>query len=377
MKVLLCASAYPPAGGGVQTYAYSMALHLARRGIELWVLARSKERTPELDARVGARRTLRVGHKFSLWPAFAWAAMAWRPQAVFLTHRADFLRPALLWGRVLGLPVVVTVHGNELYGSPRREALVEALKKTQAVITVSRYARERLLSMGLEEGKVFAIPNGVDPAAFDPALDGSLLKRRLGLEGKKMVLSVGRLVRVKGFDTVVQALPEVARAFPDVAYVLVGRGPEEESLRALSRELGMEDRVIFAGEVPHEELSRAEDAFYNACDIFVMPSREDRETGAVEAFGIAFLEAAACAKPVVGTRSGGAEEAVLDRKTGLLVEPENPGALARALITLLSDRELCARLGAAGRERVERELNWERAVSQVEGVLRGVLHAGS
>ncbi|MFQ6111353.1 MAG: glycosyltransferase family 4 protein, partial [Nitrospinota bacterium] len=370
MKVLLCASAYPPASGGVQSYAYSMALHLAQRGNELWVLARSKERAPELDARVGARRTLRLGSKLSLWPSFAWAIMAGRPQAVFLTHRADFLRPALMWRRLLGLPVVVTIHGNELYGSPRREALVEALKKAQAVITVSRYGRGRLLAMGLEEGKVFAIPNGVEPGAFDPWLDGSPLRQRLGLEGKKILLSVGRLVRVKGFDIAIQALPEVVRALPEVVYVLVGSGPEEGGLKALSRKLGLEGRVIFAGEVPHEELSRPEAAFYNACDLFVMPSREDRQSGAVEAFGIAFLEAAACAKPVVGARSGGAEEAVIDGKTGLLVEPENPGALARAIITLLGDRELSERLGAAGRERVERELNWERAAAQVEGVLR-------
>ncbi len=192
-----------------------------------------------------------------------------------------------------------------------------------------------------------------------------------------MLLSVGRLVRVKGFDLVIRALPEVLRAVPDAVYVLVGSGPEEESLRAASRELGVEERVVFAGEVPYEELSRPGGAFYNACDLFVMPSREDRESGAVEAFGIAFLEAGACGKPVLGTRSGGAGEAVLDGETGLIVEPENPAALARAIVRLLTDRELAARLGASGRERVVRELNWERAASQVEGVLRGVIRAGS
>jgi len=371
VRLLVGAPAYPPGVGGVQTLSARLAGALAGRGHEVSVLARGREPDPHIDAETAPARVRRVGWKPLLWPAFVGRALAERPDAMLLTHRADFLRPALLLRRLAGLPLAVVVHGNEVYGSPRREALVAALGEADAIIAVSRYARERLVAMGLPEGKTHAIPNGVHVEGFDPPGAGETVRERLGLEGRRVILSVGRLARVKGFDGVIRALPRVADRFPDVVYLVAGRGPEEGALRRLARDLGVAERVRFLGEISSGELGRGEHAYYQACDLFAMPGREDRAEGAVEAFGIAYLEAGACAKPVIGGLAGGAREAVAEGESGLLADPDRPEAVAEAVLRLLASPELARRLGENGRRRAEAR-TWSRVAGEYEAVLQGI-----
>jgi len=371
VRILVGAPAYPPEVGGVQTLSARLAGALAQRGHEVSVLAQGGAADPRIDAETAPARVRRVAWKPLLWPAFLARFLADRPEAILLTHRADFLRPALMLRRLGGPPLAVVVHGNEVYGSPRRRALVAALAGADAVVAVSRYARERLVGLGFLPGKTFAVPNGVHVEGFDPPEAGLAVRRRLGLEGKRMILSVGRLSRVKGFDSVIRALPRVAERFPDAAYVLAGRGPEESSLRRLAADLGVAERVIFVGEVPHGEMGRGDHAYYQACDLFAMPGREDRAEGAVEAFGIAYLEAGACGKPVVGGLSGGVREAVGEGESGLLADPERPEAVAEAILRLLSSPELARAMGGEGRRRAE-DRRWSRVAEEYEAILRDI-----
>ena len=149
----------------------------------------------------------------------------------------------------------------------------------------------------------------------------------------------------------------------------MGKGPEEESLRALAREAGVGEFVHFLGEVAPGALGRGDFAYYQACDVFAMPSRAEAGGKVAEAFGIAYLEAGACRKPVVGGRSGGAAEAVADGESGILVDADREGALAGALIRLLEDGELARRMGEAGRRRAEAR-RWEVVAGEYEQVLR-------
>ncbi|MEE9276575.1 MAG: glycosyltransferase family 4 protein [bacterium] len=369
MRLLLCAAAYPPSVGGVQTLSARLAGALAGRENEVWVLARGREGDPVLDAETAPARVRRVGWKPLLWPALAGRLLALRPDGVLLTHRADFLRPALCARALGGPPVVVVVHGNEVYGSPRAGALIGALARADAVVAVSRYARGRLVEMGLPPERTFAIPNGVSPEALDPPGAGEEVRRRLGLEGRKIILSVGRLVRVKGFDAVIRALPRVLEGEPRAAYVIVGEGPEGEALRGLAREMGVEARVTFLGEVPLAQMGRGAHAYYQACDVFAMPSREDPGGGDAEAFGIAHLEAGAAGKPVVGGRSGGSGEAVAEGESGLLVEADRTEEVAGALLQILTRPELARAMGEAGRRRAG-ERSWSRVAEEYEAVMR-------
>jgi len=368
VNLLVCASAYPPSVGGIQTLSARLAGALARRGNRVRVLARGREGDPRVDAETAPAQVRRVGWKPLLWPVLASQVLAERPDAILLTHRADFLRLALGMKRLGSSPVAVVVHGNEVYGSPRMKALAALLGRADAIIAVSRYARARLVDLGLPPEKTFAVPNGVFFEGFDPPEAGERVRSRLGLEGKKVILSVGRLSRVKGFDSVIRALPSVAARVPEAAYLIVGAGPEEAALRTLAAELGVAERVIFVGEVPHGEMGRGAHAYYQACDLFAMPSREDPASGAVEAFGIVHLEAGACGKPVVGGRSGGSAEAVAEGESGLLVDGDCPDELAEAILRVLTSPGLARAMGEAGRRRAEAR-PWAQVAAEYEAIL--------
>lgn len=369
MRLLLCAPAYPPSVGGVQMLSARLAGALAQRSNAVCVLARGREADAVMDAEVAPARVFRTGWKPLLWPAFFRRLAAERPDAILLTHRADFLRPALAARRLGGPPVLVVVHGNEVYGSPRQKEIIGRLARADAVIAVSGYTRGRLVEMGLSPEKVHTITNGVALDAFDPPEAGQGVRKALGLEGKKVILSVGRLVPVKGFDAVIRALSRVRENVPEAVYLIVGGGPEEDSLRALARTAGVSKWVHFLGEVAPGALGRGNSAYYQACDVFAMPSRSDTGGKIAEAFGIAYLEAGACRKPVVGGRSGGAAEAVGDGESGILVNADQENELAEALTRLLTDTELAQRMGDAGRRRAEAR-RWEIVAGEYEQVLR-------
>jgi phosphatidylinositol alpha-1,6-mannosyltransferase len=208
-------------------------------------------------------------------------------------------------------------------------------------------------------------PEGVDEGRFanlDPA-DGDVVRRKYGLEGTLVLLTVGRLVTRKGHDLVLRALPAVLSDLPGVRYLIVGTGPQESALRSLAAKQGVERAVTFAGYVEDSELC----AHYLAADVIVMPCRE--VDGDVEGFGIAFMEAAACRRPTVGGRSGGAPEAIADGETGRLVDPEDPEELAGVLTSLLGDPDLRKSMGEAGRRRVLAEFRYETISEGILGAI--------
>jgi phosphatidylinositol alpha-1,6-mannosyltransferase len=190
---------------------------------------------------------------------------------------------------------------------------------------------------------------GVDGERFRPDVNPRLIRDRYGLDGARVLLTVGRLVERKGHDVVIRALRRVSEAIGPVRYLIAGSGSEERRLRALAADLGCADEVIFIGHVSDEDLP----PLYAACDVFVMPSRALQERDGIEGFGIVFLEAGASGKPVIGGRSGGITDAVLDGTTGVLVNPQDVEEIAEALIRLLRDREDAARMGEEGRRRAE------------------------
>jgi phosphatidylinositol alpha-1,6-mannosyltransferase len=167
---------------------------------------------------------------------------------------------------------------------------------------------------------------------------------------ERILLSAGNLGkphRYKGFDTVIHALPGILEAVPEVQYVIVGDGDDRPYLERLSAEMGVAEHVKFAGSLTDEELA----AHYRACDLFVLPSRARQHIGHWdgEGFGIVYIEAALAGKAVVGSLGGGAAEAVLHRKTGLLVDPVSVKEIGDAIITLLANPDLASRMGREGR----------------------------
>jgi phosphatidylinositol alpha-1,6-mannosyltransferase len=262
---------------------------------------------------------------------------------------------------------LVWTHAVEIMDEWRRAKIVGALGDADLVITNSEYTRAFVKSAGVEESKIVKVRPGADAEHFRPGMDASGIRRRLGIEGRPTLLTVARMVKVnryKGHDVVLRALARVVKAVPDVAYVMVGEGDDVEYLAQLARERGVQDNVVFAGRLKNEELP----FIYNACDAFIMCSREDRTRRGVwaEGFGLALVEASACGKPVIAGRSGGVPDAVREGVTGLLVDPTDEVAVAAAIVKILRERELAETLGRNGRAWVEREMNWDRAGDEFE-----------
>ena len=223
-----------------------------------------------------------------------------------------------------------------------------------AIIANSSNTKKILMGAGVHEKKICIIHPGVNVHEFlDQENQGLEIRRRHKLSGP-VLLTVGRLQRRKGQDMVIKALPEVKKIFPSITYLIVGSGEEEAYLHNLCYEFGVADHVVFAGKIPDSELP----AYYAACDIFVMPNRQIGED--IEGFGMVYLEAGAAGKPVIGGKSGGTQDAIVDDVTGVRVNGEDVKDVCNAIIAFLRDFQKAKRLGENGRQRVINDFTWEQ-----------------
>lgn len=252
--------------------------------------------------------------------------------------------------RFLGCKMINYIHGEEItteteyrfFGRQRRKYL----HKADAIVAVSHFTEHALQRlMGVPASKIRLIHNGVNVQRFTPGSRPQYLVDRYRLAGKHIIATVGRTVPRKGADVLIRALPEVLKAAPDAHLLVVGEGDYRPVLEELVRTHGVEAHVSFAGKVPEEELAD----HYRLCDVFAMPNREMPD-GDTEGFGLVFLEANACGKPVIGGRAGGAVEAVRDGENGLLVDGWSVEDVAAGLIRLLTDDALRQQISQRGLE---------------------------
>ena len=182
------------------------------------------------------------------------------------------------------------------------------------------------------------------------------------------IFTLSRLIPRKGVDLIIQALPYVDISMQkDMQFVIAGSGPELENLQTRAKELGIDGRVKFLGHVPDEDLP----ALYSHAKVFALTPRRDAED--IEGFGIVYLEAAACGVPAVGTLVGGIPEAVIHNQTGVLVQPDNPRAIAEALTALLKEENKRKALGEAAKKRAYDEFRWSKRILLVKGMIEAIL----
>lgn len=262
------------------------------------------------------------------------------------------------------LPWVAYVHGwtsenlkVELYNRLDR-AIVRFADK---IVPVSEDLRARLDIEESAGGKLVTIPNAAD--SIDTTRPFADVRERYGVAGNETLFCiVGRLSPEKGHRYFVEAFKMVSAEFPEIKAVIVGDGQEREALARIVHQNGLTGRIIFAGY--QEDVS----SFYHACDMVILPSLR-------EGMPMAALEAMMFAKPVIASDVGGIPEVVLDGVTGVLVEPQNPVALAAALGGLLRDREKMAELGLAGKRRVEAEFNPRVRAQNIVKIYESLLQA--
>ena len=377
---------FPPQVGGISTMMAEIAARLGPQRVSCLVGAPGA--SLQLAAAAGdvPVRVYRSAWPFSRNRLVKLAALGTVWANVLLRERPDVLQFATCddayWGsylhRLLGLPFIVYAHGNDILAAETAawHGARTALSKAAVVLANSSYTAGLLKSrLGVRDERVRLLHPGCDTARFfpgeahaEPFDDVPALR-----SAAPVLLTVGNLVERKGHDLVIKCLPELRKRWPDLRYVIVGDGPSRGSLAALAQLLGVPDAVCFVGRVSAERLP----AFYRRCDVMVMPSRLRADRSDVEGFGIVFIEANACGKPVIGGRSGGVEDAILDGVTGFLVDPASIEDLTLRLQLLLSEKALAARLGAQGAARAAQELSWQAVAKRVGDIVDAVAERGA
>ncbi|HJS44102.1 MAG TPA: glycosyltransferase family 4 protein [Gemmatimonadales bacterium] len=345
---------YPPNSLVVSTGAYENS-------------AASDARFQQPIDRVGIRATrLRTVQGLTLWTWRSVAlSMKWHPEFIWCGELKPSGYPARWVNALRGVPYGVIVYGTELLlidakvrrSRFKRHTAGSILGKAAVIVAISRWTADlardvlRLLELDIP---IETVPLGTTPEHFRPGIDPNGVRAKYGLNGGPWLITVARLEWHKGIDTVMRALPAIRGAHPGTRYAIAGVGDRLPQLERLKHELGLSEAVRFLGAVPDQELP----ALYNAADLYVGVSR--RHDLLAEGFGISLVEASACGLAVVGGRSGGVSDAVREGETGILVDPDDPSAVAEGVSDLLSNPARRKQLGVAGRKAVETYYNWDR-----------------
>jgi len=261
-----------------------------------------------------------------------------------------------LGSKFLHIPLLATTHGIDVCSKNFLHNLLIKfyLSFPKKIMAVSNYTAD-LAKVNTNRNKVYVVNNGVDVEKLRVTKDKFKLKRDLGLDNSLILLSVGALVERKGIDLIIKVLPQVIKDVLNLTYLIIGKGEQESYLKNLVKSLNLQDHVRFLGFVSSKELAN----YYNLCDIFVLMSKTIKEKGGVEGFGIVYIEASYLGKPVIGGKSGGTGDAIIDKVTGYRIDPNNLQDLTKKLVLLLKNKNLRDKMGKEGQKFVKNNLLWK------------------
>jgi glycosyltransferase involved in cell wall biosynthesis len=362
-------------GGGVENVSYNLAVQMTKRWHEVYVFTSSiySKESVENYANI---TIYRYKKRFTIGSAPISIDVLYKP----LKHEIDIVHahvgnpPASIaahwYAKKKKKPFVITYHGDGQWnwgGVIRRTSvyfynkhlLDRTLSYADVIISPSRYYIDESRVLGKYRDKIVVIPNGINVDEFDVGYSKEQCRGKLGLSiNSRMILFVGTLSPHKGPDILIKAMSEIVKEVSDVKLVFVGHGGMREELEMLSKKLGVEKNVEFAGFV--EESMKP--LYYRAADVFCLPSVMNHEI-----FGIVNLEAMACSVPVVASKIGGVPDVVNGGENGLLVLPGDSGSLADAIIYLLENEDVREKMGTNGRKKVE-DYSWGRVAEETEKV---------
>jgi len=356
MNILLFTLEYPPFKGGVANYYANIVNHWPKDD-KIFVLHNNDKAL------------------IKNWLSIKWLPAVWQ---LYLKIKKDKINHIIV-GHVLPLgtaayfvskitktPYTVILHGMDLaYAQklPRKKKMAyKVLKNADNVICVSSYTAE-LTKEFLEEKlhvKIKIVNPGIISELTTDKKLGEEIKVKHGLANNIVLFSIGRLVKRKGFDNVIKAMPEILKSVPNLYYIIAGDGLDKIYLKELAKGI---DNIIFLGLITDEEKW----AWLSLCDIFITPARNI--DGDFEGFGIVYLEANLAGKPVIAGNVAGVKDAVAGAYSGILVDPENIDRIAGAVIGLAQDAKLRIKLGEQGRERAINEFNWPRQVAKIYDII--------
>jgi len=380
-RILIITSEFPPGPGGIGTHAFQLASSLFRAGWLVQVVSPQDYAEEEEVLAFNTQQPFKVetlpSHQFKLLQNIKRASVInrnirdFKPDLVVASGgRAIWLSAFLLALRKI--PWVLVGHGTEFGQKSGLGAWLTRFAGNQAdlVICVSQYTQKALKDLGIVGPPSFVVHNGADHTCYSPLpkLDAAAFRKRQGVGDKFVLLTVGSVSKRKGQEVVIRALSEIKDEHPNIEYWMVGLPGQQAELEIIADDLGVAENIRFLGCVSNESLLE----LYNACDLFVMTSRQ-LEDGDFEGYGIAVIEAALCGKPAVVSDNSGLAEAVQDGITGLLVPQNDPQKTAAAVLSLMEDLEMLKKLGAQAYENARGNQTWEQVGHQYVDLLDGVL----
>ena len=386
LKVLLHTPDFPPWDGGIAAAAFDIAKYLTHLGHQVIVVSQNLTENDQAWDKNQVFKIVRVKNISS--SIVKYQLLKWKTKKIVTGFNPDILF-AFSW-RYSGLvcsyiknktniPLIQFYHGNEIFDRHRKKKywenlFIQAQKNTDLSLANSHYTADALKSTLDFPVNVTVMPLGVDLEYFVPPKDVAEVKSELGFEGKKIILTLARIVERKKHMTVINALPELIKVCPNVLYVIAGRGDYQKTLEHKVASLGLQQHVKFVGFVSNEEKLK----YYQACDVYVMPSKSSMKSGDLEGFGLTYLEANACGKPAIGGNQGGVLDAIVEGVNGYLVEPDDSVALFNYLSELFLNEGKYNEMSYSSLEYVRENCSWRVIVNKlVERFNQTLLHVKS
>jgi phosphatidylinositol alpha-1,6-mannosyltransferase len=378
LRLLSLSIEFPPGPGGLGTLTYQIAAYLAKAG---WQVAVSTPQdhvsSHQIDSFNASQpfEILSLRHVepsalegiYRLGKAMN-SVRRNRPSVVLAVGMQAVWLGATI-SRLAGVPLVAIGGGTEFLRKSRTERAITrwAFGRAKSLIAISNYTLGLMSAMGIDVSRASIIPPGADGDLYTPGLPTDRLRNRLELGDSRVILTVGHVSKRKAQDVVIRALPSVLKDCPKARYLIAGLPSGRKELEQLAVDLGVDDHVVFLGQVPQEELPY----LYNLADVFVLVSRHS--SGEVEGFGIAAVEAALCGTPAIVSRNCGLEEAVVENETAFVVDPDDPEATAKAITQLLTDDDLRLRMGQADLHYSVENATWDRRLRSYDILLRNLV----
>lgn len=363
MKTLIITLEYPPQIGGIASYTYNLAKNMPVE--DVFVYAPKMEGDINFDKK-NSWKILR-GKPFSMfiWPR--WVKMLWqiwnlikkeKIQMIYVHHALPVGYIAYLLKRFKKIPYVIFFHGTDLeLGVKNKKNKLKKVCATADKIVVNSIFLKNKFQSAFEDLKkeisvVYPCPDDIF-LQKTPEMELKKLKSQLALEGKKVIITVARMAEGKGYPHLIRLLPKILEKVPNLVWLILGDGPKKDEIIKAIQKNYLQNVTRFIGKIPYTELPK----YYQLADLLVLLTHPD-ESSAEEAWGTAFVEAAASGLPVVAGRAGGVEEAVENMTTGLVVDVYQDQGIISAVSELLRNVDYAKQMGQAGKERVIREFNW-------------------
>ena len=372
MKILIPTLEYPPQIGGIANYIHNQILHWPNK-LDCFSICTPKETGDSEFDKKNKWKTYRINPFFKyFWPH--WFKLYWQVWKIVKKDKIEMIHVhhvlpigyiAYINKKLHKLPYYIFFHGRDLglafINESKFKKTAKICQQADKIIVNSNFIKKRLLEYLPEiENKikvVYPCPSFVGDDLNDIKL--AEIKNKINPNNNKIILSVSRFVKRKGLDKTIKTFKDVLIEFPKAVYYIIGTGPDKERLEKIIINENLGDSIKILS-VSREDLPY----YYKLSDVFVLTPRE-LDGGDVEAFGMVYLEASLFGLPIVASNSGGVPEAVLNDKTGVVIDPNDEKQISKEIINILKNKELATKLGKQGRGRILKDFIWEKQFKKI------------